>query len=96
MKKYQLFTGAALALSGCMITAEQQAAQDEITYQQYRYMSCKDLRTRWVAGSPVLGMQGTLLMGTGWGSHVAVTRQELKNLELTMKRKGCRLPEGVS
>lgn len=95
MYKLPLLAAVALSLSGCiqpddLVSADAANARQELRLQGYQYLSCSQLRQQHAANLPARGPIGLISVTGGLG------RQNLSDIEEMMRRKGCRLPEGVS
>ncbi len=94
MKKQLCAMGASLLLMGCiqpdaLVSADAASARQEQRLEGYRHLSCSQLRQHHAANLPARGVLGTVSVTGGLG------RQNLSDAEEMMRRKGCRLPEGV-
>lgn len=95
MYKLPLLAAVAFSLSGCiqpddLVSANAANARQELRLQGYKHLSCSQLRQQHAAALPARGPIGMISVTGGIG------RQALSDFEEMMRRKGCRLPEGVS
>ena len=96
MKHLSTLAICGVALSGCvtpddLVSPEVAKARQELRQQNYLYLGCSDLRRILIANEPEVSGAMAVLRPTS----AVYASQAKRDIIAVMKKKGCRMPEGV-
>lgn len=96
MKQLTLLAICGVSLSGCvtpddLVSPEAAKARQELRQQNYQYLGCSDLRRVLIANEPEVSGAMAVLRPTS----AVYAGQAKRDIIAVMKKKGCRMPEGV-